>query len=145
MAIDWGRDLMLRHVRLFETERDGPNIASGYPAIREGWRDVVERLCARIGTTLEDGETFRFVQIVRKFGLLRIDWAGEVSEATKARIEEAVALAEARSSCTCEVCGLEGEKYYAAKFVIPRCMAHAPKDGRSRKRSAIPASTLAAS
>jgi hypothetical protein len=82
-------------------------------------------MCVRIDRALQDGETFEFVRIKQKFGLVRIGWEGDVSDETRARIEEAVALAEARSSCTCEICGAEGAKYHAAKVIMVRCETHA--------------------
>ncbi|WP_027515657.1 hypothetical protein [Bradyrhizobium sp. WSM1417] len=123
MATNLGYDLLQRHPRLFP--QDEPKLSFGHLDVREGWCDLVERLCVRIEMALQDGETFRFVGMLQKFGLLRIDWAGEVSASTRARIEEAEALAEARSSCTCEVCGAEGEKYHESKNVMVRCEAHA--------------------
>jgi hypothetical protein len=122
---NWRSELMKAHPRLFGVMADEPELSLGYPSVRDGWRDLVERLCVRIESALQDGETFRFVGIVQKFGLLRVDWDGEVSEETRARIEEAVALAEARSSCTCEICSQEGEKYHAGKVIMVRCEAHA--------------------
>jgi hypothetical protein len=123
--IDWRLDLMMSHPRLFHVMADEPHLSFGYPLCEQGWRDILERLCGSIEAALRDGETFEFVRIKQKFGLVRIDWDGEVSCETRARIEEAVSLAEARSSCTCELCGAEGAKYYASKKVMVRCEAHA--------------------
>jgi hypothetical protein len=134
----WRIDLMRAHPRLFEIMTDEPHLSFGYPNVQEGWRDTMERLCVRIENALLDGETFEFVRIVPKFGLLRVGWEGEVSEETRARIEEAVALGEARSSCTCELCGAEGEKYLESKRVMVRCEAHAEgrplMEARANKR-----------
>lgn len=118
-------DLIESHCSLFRPPEGHSEQACGYFDVRDGWLDVIERLCVRIEGSMQDGETFRFVQLVQKFGLLQIDWEGQVFEGTGARIEEAVALAEARSGCTCEVCGAEGEKYHVDKIVMPRCDAHA--------------------
>jgi len=114
----WQVAVMRAHPRLFKTITDEPRL-------REGWRDTMERLCARIERALLECETFQFVQIVPRFGILRAKWEGQVSEETQARIEEALALAEARSSCTCELCGAEGEKYHTDKIIKVRCEAHA--------------------
>jgi hypothetical protein len=40
-------------------------------------------------------------------GLLWIKWNGEVSDDTKARIEEAIHLASVRAYDTCPTCGLD--------------------------------------
>lgn len=50
--------------------------------------------------------------------------AGKAKE-TRALIEEALALAKARSSCTCELCGAEGDKYHVSDNVMFRCGRHA--------------------
>ncbi|QOG19143.1 hypothetical protein [Bradyrhizobium sp. SEMIA] len=117
-ANHWQVALMGAHPRLFETMTDEPHL-------REGWRDTMERLCVRIERALREGETFQFVRIVQRFGILRAEWEGQLLEETWARIEEALAPAEARSSCTCELCGAEGEKYHTDRIIKVRCEAHA--------------------
>ncbi|MBR0707992.1 hypothetical protein [Bradyrhizobium liaoningense] len=124
-VINWRLDFMLSHPRLFEVMAEEPELSFGCPACQEGWRDVLERMCCRIEDALRRNETFEFVRIKQKFGILRFGWEGEVSEETRARIEEALALAEARSSCTCELCGAEGDKYHASESVMVRCERHA--------------------
>jgi hypothetical protein len=52
-------------------------------------------------------------------------WSGNVSPETTARINEAIALAEARSECTCETCGDEGQPYRHDGIYMTRCAAHA--------------------
>jgi hypothetical protein len=122
---NWRIEFMRAHPRLFDVMADESDLSFGYPDCGDGWRDVLERLCVRIEVVLQEGETVKCVRIQQKFGLVRIDWDGEVSEETRARIEEAVSLAEARSSCTCELRGAEGMKYHASKKVMVRCEAHA--------------------
>jgi hypothetical protein len=124
-TFNWRLDFMREHARLFNLIVDEPERSVGYPNCQEGWRDVLERLCARIEAALREGETFEFVRIQQKFGPVRIAWDGEVSLETRARIEAAVSLAEARSGCICELCGAEGAKYHAAKVITVRCQAHA--------------------
>jgi hypothetical protein len=48
------------------------------------------------------------LQIKENFGTLRFYWSGDISNAARAKVEEALALAVARSACTCEICGAEG-------------------------------------
>ena len=122
MMQTWRIDIPKAHPRLFGGE---PELWFGHPSFQDGWRDILERLCTRIEAAVKEDEWFEFNRIQQKFGLLRADWTGEVSEQTRARIEEAVSLAEARSSCTCEFCGEEGAKYHAARVVMVRCEAHA--------------------
>lgn len=61
-------------------------------------------------------------------GILRVDWAGDVSDGTAAKILEAVNLATARSSCTCEICGAEGGRYIDRGWFATRCDQHAAGD-----------------
>ena len=124
-TFNWRLDFTREHARLFNLIVDEPERSVGNLNCQAGWRDVLERLCARIEAALREGETFEFVRIQRKFGPVRIAWRSEVSVETRARIEAAVSLAEARSGCTCELCGAEGAKYHAAKVIMVRCKAHA--------------------
>jgi hypothetical protein len=80
----WRIDLMRAHPRLFEVMSDEPHLSFGYPNCEEGWREILERLCVRTEAALRDGETFQFVRIRQKFGILRVDWDAEASEDTEA-------------------------------------------------------------
>jgi hypothetical protein len=125
---DWRIDFMRAHPRVFEILADEPERSFGYPLCKAGWRDVVERLCARIENALRDGETFEFARLTQKLGILRVVWNGEVSEETTVRIGEAVNLAIARSACTCEICGAEGRLYSNRGWLATRCAEHAAGD-----------------
>jgi hypothetical protein len=124
----WRIDLMRAHPRLFEVMSDEPHLSFGYPLCEEGWRDLMERLCVRIEAALRDGETFQFVRVKEKFGILRADWDAESSEDTEATIGHAVDLAVARSACTCEICGAEGRLYSIRGWLRTRCGEHAAGD-----------------
>jgi hypothetical protein len=87
---DWRIDLMRSHPRLFEIISGEPERSRGYPLCEAGWRDVLERLCLRIEAALQESETFGFVRIDQKFGVLRVDWHAEVSDETSVRIREAL-------------------------------------------------------
>lgn len=128
MAIDWRRDLMLWHQRLFITMAEDPSRSFGYPLFERGWQDILVRLCRRIEIALRDGETFEFVRIKQKFGILRVDWDAEASADTEATIGHARDLAVARSACTCELCGREGRLYNDAGTLEARCAEHAAGD-----------------
>ncbi|HEY0570544.1 MAG TPA: hypothetical protein VGD16_03305 [Enterovirga sp.] len=122
---DWRIDLIRAHPRLFEIMPDEPERSFGYPLCEAGWRDILERLCIRIENALRANETFEFVRIKQKLGVLRVDWDGEVSEETKVPIGEAVNLAVARSACSCEICGAEGRLYSNRGWLATRCAEHA--------------------
>jgi hypothetical protein len=116
---------MRAHPRLFETMTGEPERAFGYPLCEAGWRDLLERCCARIETALAEGAAFRVLQIKEKFGALRFYWSGHLPGAAKAKVDEAIALAAARSSCTCEICGAEGRLYNRDGWLATACPAHA--------------------
>ncbi|WP_426532967.1 hypothetical protein [Bradyrhizobium sp. McL0615] len=120
-TMNWQADLMRAHARLFESVQGEPHLSFGYPQCGEGWRDTLERLCDRIESALRDRETFAFVRIKQKMAILRADWTGDVSDGTAAKILEAVNLATARSSCTCEICGAEGSRYIDRGWFATLC------------------------
>lgn len=104
---NWRIDFIQAHAGLFHETADKPRGSFGYPNCEEGWRDILEQLCDGIETALGQNETFKFVRIGQKLGLLRIAWECDVSDETKVRIREAIGLAVVRSCRTCEICGLE--------------------------------------
>jgi hypothetical protein len=121
---DWRADLLNRYPDLFQPHGDPPT-AQGWPSVNDGWRDLLERACVRIrAAVLVDGGTFHATQIKEKFGSLRLYWEGSLSQKALAIVEEAVDLAEARSSCTCEICGEPGV-LYGGGWMTTRCEAHA--------------------
>jgi hypothetical protein len=128
---DWRIELLEAHPRLFHGPLDRPYAAEGYPNCEEGWRELLERACARIEAALVEGSTFRVLQIKEKFGVLRFYWDGEMSAPVKAKVEEAIALATARSACTCEICGLEGRLYSRGGWLATACPHHARGDAVS--------------
>jgi hypothetical protein len=122
---DWRVDLIEAHPGLFHPHTGAPGAAEGYPNCEEGWRDLLERACARIEAALVEGGAFRALQIKEKFGTLRFYWEKDMSDAAKAKVEEAIALAEARSACTCEICGAEGRLYSRGGWLATACAQHA--------------------
>jgi hypothetical protein len=127
-VVDWRLNLMLSHPRLFEVMRDEPHLSFGYPLCGSGWRDLLDRLCVRIEGALQENESFQFVRIKQKFGILRVDWDGEVPDPTRFRIGEAINLAVARSGCTCETCGAVGRRYVDRGWLATACIEHAVGD-----------------
>ena len=125
---DWRIEFMQAHARLFDLMPGEAARSFGYPLCEAGWRDILQRLCARIENALKANETFEFVRLTQKLGILRIVWDGEVSEETKVRIGEAINLAVARSACSCEICGAEGRLYSHRGWLATRCAEHAAGD-----------------
>jgi hypothetical protein len=118
---DWQIEFMRAHPRIFRE----PGAALGYPNCGEGWRDLLERCCTRIEATVVEGDAFRVLQIKEKFGALRFYWSGDLPGAAKAKVDEAIALAAARSACTCETCGAEGRLYNRDGWLATACSEHA--------------------
>jgi hypothetical protein len=102
-----------------------PEAAVGYPTCEQGWRDLLERACDRIEAALVAGGAFRVLEIKAKFGTLRFYWSGDLPDAAKAKVEEAMDLAVARSACTCEICGAEGRLYSRGDWLATACAQHA--------------------
>src|SRR4051812_45536846 len=121
---DWAIELIQTHSKLFHPPEGHPEQAAGYPRCESGWRDLLERLCSRIEAALGEQKTIRIVQVKEKFASLRCYWRGDVSAETAARVHEAVALAEARSGCTCEHCGAQGKLYANDAVYKTRCTSH---------------------
>jgi|GWRWMinimDraft_10_1066017.scaffolds.fasta_scaffold00220_3 hypothetical protein len=122
---DWRIDLIVAHPRLFHAPTDRPEEAQGYPTCEAGWQDLLKTACARIEAALVEGGSFRVLQIKEKFGTLRFYWRGTISDATRARVEEAIALSEGRSACTCEICGGQGRLYNHGGGLAMACAEHA--------------------
>jgi hypothetical protein len=123
---NWRLALMAAYPRLFVVTPGHPEHYSfERPLCEAGWRDILERLCGRIDSALQGNETFQFVRIKQKRGILRIDWDAEASEETEASIGHVVDLAVARSACVCEICGAEGRLYNDPGTLATRCVEHA--------------------
>lgn len=106
---DWRLELIAAHPDLFRPPAGAPEGAEAYPECGPGWHDLIDRCCVRIRTAIEaGGGTFRFTQIKEKYATIRIYWTGRLSPEATARVESAIELAEARSACTCDVCGEPG-------------------------------------
>lgn len=124
-AHDWRIELIEAHRDLFHPPEGHPEQASGYPWCDQGWRDLLERMCSRIEAALRPGERVHFSQVKEKLAGLRVYWHGDLSPESAARINEAVALAEARAACTCEECGHAGDLHKHGGRYQTLCDAHA--------------------
>lgn len=122
---DWRADLVTAYPDLFNPTAGDPPTARGWPWVSDGWWDLLQRACDRIRRAVQaDGGSFEVTQIKEKFGTLRFYWAGSLSPAAAARVEEAIDLAEARSAVTCEICGEPG-LLHGGRWVTTRCAQHA--------------------
>jgi hypothetical protein len=102
-----------------------PPAAKGFPEVGDGWRDLLERACTRIRMAIQaDGGTFKGTQVKEKYATLRFYSSGALSPAAEAKVEDAIDLAEARSACTCEICGEPG-RLYGPGWLTTRCATHA--------------------
>jgi hypothetical protein len=122
---DWRIELIEAHPNLFHARAGIPEAALGYPNCEEGWRDLLERACDRIETALVEGNAIRVLEIKEKLGTLRFYWSGELSSEAEAKVKEAIALAVARSACSCEICGAEGRLYNRGGWLATACAQHA--------------------
>lgn len=134
---DWRQVLVESYDDIFRPV--GPSLtAPGLPAVDDGWRDLLERACARIRAAVRThGGSLRVTEIGEKYGTLRLCWEGALSPDAAARVEEAVHLAEARSATTCEVCGEPGV-LRAGDWLATRCDAHAEGRPPAEEEGAVP-------
>lgn len=122
---DWRIGLTNAHRNLFHPPAKAPILAQGYPNCGPGWRDLLNTACLRISAALTAEERVEIQRINVKHGTLRVYWQGKLSSKSRVRVEEAVALMEARSACTCEECGQEGRLYRKGGAFLTRCKSHA--------------------
>lgn len=124
----WQDDLIARHPDLFTLTQNGQTSAPGWPTCGDGWRELVEAAVARIADAVAAAPagSLRIVQVKEKFAGLRLYWEGTgLSDEIKNSVEEAVALASARSICTCETCGKTGRLFKRGGFYLTACDEHA--------------------
>jgi hypothetical protein len=114
----WRDELVLRHPELFR--------GTAHPEVDDGWADLIDRAVERIAEAAKAGRSpVRIVQIKEKYGELRIYTDRVDDTATAAAVDEAIALATARSACTCEVCGAEGRLHERGDIFATACEHHA--------------------
>ncbi len=124
----WRSDLIARYPRLFGRKAGNPADMPGYPAVGDGWRDLIETALRRIAEAMAASPSRSLVVrgITERFGTLRIraDLTALPND-VRAAVEEAIALAEARSACTCELCGAEGRLFNRDGWLSTLCGEHA--------------------
>jgi hypothetical protein len=122
----WQDALVARHPHLFIPQDTHFGIP-GFPLVGDGWRDLVERAVRRIADVIDAAPSGRvtLVEIKEKHATLRMYWDGAgLTVADENAVAEAVALAEARSGCTCETCGNEGVLYRVGRQLLIACREH---------------------
>lgn len=131
----WQDRLIARYPDMFRATMAGREYAPGWPVVGDGWQDLVETAVGRIASAA-GAFPVRIAQIKSKHGTVRIYWAAGavLPDAVADGIEEAIALAEARSACTCEACGDEGRLYAGGGWLTTACTDHARGISVSVKR-----------
>jgi hypothetical protein len=105
----WQANLVARYPALSNEVSHGRTSTPGYPTVGDRWRDLVEMAAARIARAVAaaPSDSFKFGQIKEKSAAVRIYWTvgSGLTDAMRCCVGEAIELAEARSTCTCETCG----------------------------------------
>ena len=122
-ATTWRQQLVETHPEVFDRRFRG---VRGYPTCSDGWRDLVTKLVERV-CAASAGYPVHFTRMSEEFGTLRIHWTAEarLPPATERAVQDAIAVAEARSACTCQTCGAEGRLYSSGSWLLTACPAHA--------------------
>jgi hypothetical protein len=123
--MNWQERLIRRYPHLFAQSFRGVPFAPGYPRCSDGWQAIVTRVAERVDKASK-GSSVHFTQLFEQHGMLRVHWTSksEIPPRVELKIEEAIALAEARSLCTCVNCGAEGRLFANDFLLFPACKAH---------------------
>jgi hypothetical protein len=120
----WREELVEKYPAMFE----GPGLRSSHAEVEDGWRVLVQTALGRLADILRErpGTSLVIDQIKSQFAHLRLYSHGNyMSDAeTRERVELVVALACARSACTCEICGAEGRLFDRAGWLHTACDEH---------------------
>ena len=82
---DWRTELVEACPDLFHPSGDPPS-AQGWPCVGDGWRDLLQRACARIRAVVHtDGGSFKATELKEKHATLRFYWDGTLSPESAAR------------------------------------------------------------
>ena len=123
--MNWQGNLIQRYPNLFVRSFRGVPFAPGYPHCFNGWQHVVTRLVERVAAASMDGTVY-FTCMAAEHGMLRVHWntRSELAQRAALNIDEAIALAEARSASACAECGAEGRLFASDFLVTPLCTLH---------------------
>jgi hypothetical protein len=122
----WQQQLVDGYPDLFVRRFRGVPFSPGYPICGDGWRDIVTKMVERMSAAATHYRV-HFAQISEGYGTLRVYWRAEAALPTHVEraIEELIALAEARSACTCTTCGAEGRLFSSKGWLLTACAEHA--------------------
>ena len=125
---DWRATLVSSHDDLFsETIRDAV-YTPGFPEVGDGWRELLVTALERIACAVAglSSGSLKITQVKSKYATLRLCWrAGAgLPDAVCSRVNAIIELAEARSACTCEFCGIEGRLFDRGGWLSTACDAH---------------------
>jgi hypothetical protein len=124
-TVDDGRQNLVERAAI---RKNGGTHTPGRPTVGDGWRELVETAVSRIATTVAANPraTVKIVEVQGKRGTLRLYWRGRnLGAKAEHAIEDVVAMAEARSACTCEQCGNAGVLHARGDRIATACPDHA--------------------
>lgn len=127
MPKDWRQELVELHPEMFVRTYRGVPFAPGHPfTCGDGWREIVTRFVERLSTAAS-GYTVLVTQIREAHGRLAIHWRAEaaIPASIERAIEEAIALAQARSACSCIDCGAKASLFSSGGRLHTACRDHA--------------------
>jgi hypothetical protein len=122
----WQQMLVDTYPLLFVRSFRGVKFSPGYPTCGDGWCDIVTKLVERVSAAAV-GYPMHFTQILERYGRLTIYWKADANlpKRVEHAIDEAIALAEARSACTCVDCGAKGQLISSGGCLFTACTEHA--------------------
>jgi hypothetical protein len=123
--LDWRDRLVIRNAFLFRKKLGGRAYWPGRPDVGDGWRELIELAVDRIRRAAM-GQEVLISRISSTSGSARISWEGpqSISDKIAREIERAIALARARSLCTCEICGSTGSRWRRGERLGIYCEQH---------------------
>lgn len=126
---NWQEALVWHFPHLFRRHVSERSIHPLSPFIGQGWRQTVETLVQRL-SHIVGTRPVEIIRILERCGRLRVHtWTADAGDYDlQMEMDYAIALAEARSACTCERCGREGFPHRSGSIVVIRCADHAVGD-----------------
>jgi hypothetical protein len=127
MTKTWQQDLVDLHPELFVGTFRAVPFSPGHPSTcGDGWRDIVAKLVERVSAAATE-YPIQFTQIREVHGRLAIHWRAEAAlpKHVEYTIEESIARAEARSACSCMVCGANARLFSSGGQLHTACPNHA--------------------
>ena len=123
----WRQALIEAHRELFVRSFRGVPFSPGFPICSGGWQHIIERLVDRVSDAVQGCYPMYFTHILEQHGVLRVHWTSpaDLPKDIEFAIQNAIALAEARSASTCAVCGMEGRLFSHGSRLFAACPTHA--------------------